>query len=496
MENFKEKKYKTLYPDTIISQNRLLYKQTNKDLNTFLKNHFTSNYYNFSSSNIYKFPIRNSYFQNKKKPISRKNTSFLKERPNSSKNNVRSLIESIRHDNYVSYNYLNNTRGPLKSAKYRNKNIFNLNNYNSYNSNIYNSNNSNNNSITKNTNLLSNESNQKSSKITYFKSNLVLNKLKKLNKYKLRNKKGISENYKIRNLNSFSFSNYISSQGGNKSKNISTPQTPNSTRYKSKLKRNSLKIEYDTISLSNSVKRNSRNRSSFSLKLHNSKNDLKIDNTINFNNKKLNPSRFKLGKDQRDFHQKLLLENLKSEVMAFEQSNSFYVDDAQLFSNLISPTKFQRDKFKKRIKKAAKYNDYFFKKSPFQKGKFEILKNKMKKNKKGVKPPHHDLVSLKSKKLLRTIQILDKNTKYSKKLLKNLDIKLKTDNLKKIIGFVVPVKRRVRDIDTQFKDEVVNYQKKIGKFFIYNGSGIYSTHLSTILRGDKIVRQAIKMENI
>jgi hypothetical protein len=60
---------------------------------------------------------------------------------------------------------------------------------------------------------------------------------------------------------------------------------------------------------------------------------------------------------------------------------------------------------------------------------------------------------------------------------------------------VVPFENKVKDIDKQFKGETLNYQKEIGKFFIYKGIGVYAGHLSTILRGDKIVKQEIKFDD-
>ena len=487
MKNVDEKSIITLFPDSIISKNNLYNKKTNHKLYNFLKNHFTHDCSYNNIFNNYKFPIKNLNLHIKKKPIRRNNTLI--------KSNIRTLIESLQHENFTSYNYYNNTKGHLKSAKIRKKNniIFRQKSDNSL------SNKNNNkffilNSNTNNTNLLSNESNRKSSKSTFFKSSLALYNL---NKTKFKNKE-IFDNH---NLNSFSFSNNISSKRGNHSKNVSTPQTPNSTRYKSKINKYSLKLDYDSLSFNINMKKNSRNRTSFSLQpLSMYKNNIKIDdaNSVNRNTLSyINSSRIKLGKSQREFHQKLFLQHLRSQVNKFEHSNSYYIDENQIRSNLLSPTKFYRDIFMKRVKKAAKYNDFFFKKFPFQKYKFGSLKNKMKKMKKHTKiPPYHFIYNNKAKKILKNSQKIDRKLNKSRKLIKNMDLRVGLDKLKKIIDFVVPVEHKVRDIDEKFKDETINYQKSIGQFFIYNGSGIFSAHLSTFLKGDKIVSQAIKMESV
>ena len=52
MEKIVSKKYKTLYPDSMITNNKILYRQTNRNLNSFLKNNFSNN------SSTYKFQIK------------------------------------------------------------------------------------------------------------------------------------------------------------------------------------------------------------------------------------------------------------------------------------------------------------------------------------------------------------------------------------------------------------------------------------------------------
>ena len=112
----------------------------------------------------------------------------------------------------------------------------------------------------------------------------------------------------------------------------------------------------------------------------------------------------------------------------------YYIDENQIRSNLLSPTKFHRDVFMKKVKKAAKYNDFFLKKFPFQKYKFGSLKNKMKKMKKRNKiPPYHFIYNIKAKKILKSSQKIDKKLNKSRKLIKNMDLRAGLDKLKKIM---------------------------------------------------------------
>ena len=475
--------YKTFIPDKLLPKNNLYYKRTNKELNTFLLNYFTNDY-----SHDYKFPVYTPL--NRQKTIKRKSIQ-IRERPSTTKkSNIRSLIDSLRSDIYTGYNYYNKTKGRLQSAKIRSNKLIKHKSYN----NIYNTNSLNDSKSSTNTNItnmLSFDSKSKSSKSNFFKSGFSFYSLNK-NKSKNKNKKFIFDKNENSNLNSVSFSNNILSPRRIKSNNnISTPQTPSSTRYRSKSKKNTLKLDIDSLFASNKNKRNSRNSSSFSNDPPYKRKTVIIDNKNYFRIRKISSADIKLAREQREFHQKVYLENLNSQVKAFEDSKAFYVDDLKVKSNLISPTKFQRNMFLKKIRKAAKYNNYFFKRFPNQSSKSmrKIIKNHS-------QPPHENFCSERSKKILKNIQKLQKRINLSKKFIKNLDFRLRTKDIKKVISIVVPVQHKVRDIDEQFKDETINYQKNIGKFFIFKGNGLFSSHLSTILRGDKIVREAIKLENI
>lgn len=480
MEKIVTKKYKTLYPDSMISDNKILYRQTNRNLNSFIKNNFSNN------SSIFKFPIKklnSTILRNipiRKQSTLKKQNTIKKERPKetSEKNNIKTLIESLRHENYISYNYYDNTKGRLQSAKH-NKKIIKKKSYKIVYKNSINDTNQNINS--NNVNFLSLDSRPISPKSNnLFNSNSSLS-LFNINRKKSKKYKTIIESNRNSNLNSFSLIKNLTYRRKNLSKNTSFPQSPSSTRYKSNIKRNSLKLEYDSLSFNNSEKKMSRSRSTFSIKNRKIKSDETGETYSNL-------SDIKRCKEQRHFHQKLYLHNLRSQIQQFESSTKFPVNESQIQINLLSPSLFQRDLFVKEIKRASRNNDYFFKKST-EKDNFQ--------NKKGrAQSPHQNICDKQSKNILKNIENLYKKLNISQNYIKNIDFRIGTNNLKKILNLVVPVEHKVRDIDEQFKEETVNYQRDIGKFFIYKGSGVYSGHLSTILRGDKIVKQAIKFDNI
>ena len=476
MEKVVTKKYKTLYPDSMISTTKVLYRQTMKNLNSFLNNNFSKN-----SSLTYKFPIKKHHPSAIERTSIKRSSTIIKERPEISpeKSTMKTLKESLSN-NYISYNYYDNTRGPLKSTKNRRvlkPKIKQKNTLNSVND-----------TKTNNNNLLSFDSRPISPKSNNFNSSLSLYKITR----KIKRNGSVIENNKNSNLNSFSF-NKFKIRRRNLSKNNSVVHSPSSTRYRSAGKKNSLKLEYDSISLTNSEnKKISRNRSTISMKSQiKSKSKIKIKDETGDSCENL--SNIQLEKGQRKFHQKLSLHQLLSQLNIFESKNGLQVDESKIKQNLLSPTAFQRDLFLKEMKRASNHNDFFFRKFPFQSEKFESLNTKQKKR---VQSPHQNLCDDKSKFLLKNIDNLYKKLSSSHNFIKNINYRLRTNNLKRIIDFVVPSTNKIRDIDIQFKDETLNYQRNIGKFFIYKGSGIYSDHLSSILRGDKIVKQTIKFDSI
>jgi hypothetical protein len=479
-EKVPTKKYKTLYPDSMLSHNKVLYRQTIKNLNSFLKDNFSKN-----SSLTYKFPIKKPHSSKIPRQSIKRKSSIIEESSivNPEKTTIQKFNESVSK-NYISYNYYNNTKGALKSPKYSRKIMKSrLKSRKSINNSI--------NDSKTNYNFLSYDSRPISPKSNIFNSSLSLYKLSR----KKRKKEKFMENNKNNNLKSFSFNKYMTYRKKNLSKNDSNIQSPSSTQYKSIIKKNSLKLEYDSLTFSNSENKiNSRNRSSISMKnksINKKKSRLKPKDSIGKKNRNL--SDFRIAKEQRDFHQKLYLHNLLSQLNIFESSDAFQVNEAKIKKNLISPGLFQRDIFIKEIKRASKNNDFFFKKFP---GQSEKLKNLNFKQQKRAQSPHQNIYDNKSKYLLNNIEKLYKKSNNSQNFIKNLDYRLRTNTLKRIMEFVIPVKSNIRDFDIQFKDETLNYQRNIGKFFIYKGSGIFSDHLSSILKGDKIVKQAIKFDNI
>jgi hypothetical protein len=222
-----------------------------------------------------------------------------------------------------------------------------------------------------------------------FNSSLSLYKITR----KIKRNGSVIENNKNSNLNSFSFNKFKINRR-NLSKNNSVVHSPSSTRYRSVGKKNSLKLEYDSISLNNSEnKKISRNRSTISMKSQiKSKSKLKIKDETGDTCENL--SNMQLDKEQRHFHQKLSLHQLLSQLNLFESKNGLQVDESKIKQNLLSPTAFQRDLFIKEMKRASNHNDFFFKKFPFQSEKFESLNSKQKKR---PQSPHQNLCDNKSK---------------------------------------------------------------------------------------------------
>ena len=222
MEKIGVKKYKTLFPDSMINNNKILYHQTNRRLNSFLLKNFSSN-----SLIKYKFPIKkqNSSIIKKTSIKKKSNTIINQRRSISEKSNIRTIIENLRHDNCKSYNYYDDTKGPLQSSersKNKNQKIIKQKSYsNFYIKSINDSNKSNINALSFDPKIKTPKNNFLNSKVSLFLKN----------KKKFRNKKNIENN-----VNSFSFSNYNVSKKQNISKNISRPDSLSSTRYKSNVK--------------------------------------------------------------------------------------------------------------------------------------------------------------------------------------------------------------------------------------------------------------------
>ena len=93
MSEYGKKIYKSYFPDSMLSKMKILYRQTNRNLITFLKNNFSSDYSNS------KFPIKNPSLLKKNSTIRRKNSIILKERPKSSEKHKIFIITQKVHYN-------------------------------------------------------------------------------------------------------------------------------------------------------------------------------------------------------------------------------------------------------------------------------------------------------------------------------------------------------------------------------------------------------------
>lgn len=492
MQSLIKIKYKAFFPDSCLANSKIGYKETNNLLRSFLLNNFNYNKAN-DKTNLYKFPIKKEYSSHTRSSLKRKST-LLSKRPISPKSNdIKTLIKNLCHDNYISYNYIDNTRGALSSSDIRNKRnkAFKKINY-------YNNDNKCNEQISTNNNnndMLSLDSNIRSSKN---KNSQLSDGLYRINRQ--RNKKHNTIIGNNSNANSLSFSNYILFMRDNKS--FGTNASGASTAKNIKGKRHSLKLESDSLLLYNSIinKRPNKNKSAFFIKSNNdsdnkgrNRKSLKINNTdFIFSKKYLNFSPINYNKIQKKFHQKIYLRNLNSQIQKFEESHRYYPDEELIKSNKNLPSKFQRNLFSRQVKRASKFNDFFVKKFPFKLEKLKKISNKKPKQ-----ISHQKLYnSEKLKSLLKNVEKVNKKMKISKKYLKNLDVRLRTKNLNKIINFVIPHENNVKDFDKEFKDETVKYHRNMGDFFFYKGNGIFSGHLSHVLRGDKIMQQVFKLENI
>ena len=485
-------KYKALFPDSCLTNSKIGYKETNNLLRSFLLNNFNYNKTN-DKNNLYKFPIKKELSSHSKSSLRRKSTLLSKRPISPKKNDIKTLIKNLCHDNYISYNYIDNTRGALSSSDIKNKKNRALqknsyyNNDNKYNEQISSNNNNN--------DLLLFDTNIKSSRNKNFQ---LADGLYRINRQRTRKHNTIIGNNS--NVNSLSFSNYIFFMRDNKSNG--TIGSGASTTKNKKGKRHTLSLESDALLLYSSIinKKINKNKTPFFINSNNdtdnknkNRKSLKLNNTdFIFSKKYLNFSPINYNKIQKKFHQKIYLRNLNSQIQKFEESHRYYPNEDLIKSNNNLPSKFQRNLFSRQIKRASKFNDFFVKKFPFKLEKFKKISNKKPKQ-----ISHQNLYnSEKLKSLLKNVEKVNKKMKISKKYLKNLDARLRTKNLNKIINFVIPHENNVKDIDKEFKDETVKYHKNMGDFFFYKGNGIFSGHLSHVLRGDKIMQQVFKLENI
>ena len=113
-------KYKAFFPDSCLANSKIGYKETNNLLRSFLLNNFNYNKTN-DKNNLYKFPIKKEYISRATSSLKRKSTLLSKRLISPKSNDIKTLIKNLCHDNYISYNYIDNTRGALSSLDNRNK---------------------------------------------------------------------------------------------------------------------------------------------------------------------------------------------------------------------------------------------------------------------------------------------------------------------------------------------------------------------------------------
>ena len=288
-----------------------------------------------------------------------------------------------------------------------------------------------------------------------------------------------------------SFSSFFANKF-NKNDKSTYPQSPASTSVKSKLKNTSLKSDnkndIDNDSISNERKKNKIKKigSAFSLKINN-----KNDNEYDDNNKNkssmfddlLLSSNTKFSfRERKNLRQKIKLKNLLVNLERAERNIFFKPKEKNIKSQINS---FK--KFKTRAKSAS-----FFNKCPFHRKSFARLTKKNKLQQMSYK----NIYDEKSKTLLNNLQKLQMHVKNKRRNIKSNNKKINFSKLK----FIINNLGRTKDFDKrfieQFKKDAVKYQKKIGQFFIYKGSGIYSEHINAIFKGDKMASNVVKFYNL
>ena len=321
-------------------------------------------------------------------------------------------------------------------------------------------------------------------------SNLIRNVINKNNDN--------NNNNENNNFQGLSFTNFIANRINNidiKNQKSSDPQSPSSTMVKTRIKNVSFKSDNDnynseSFTIEKNINKLKRVKSAFSRQ---SKED--SYNKSNFSNldddDELNlQSKFFTHKDRKKIRQKIKLKRLLYQIDLANKKHVFIPNELDIKLGYSALKKFKREKFLIRGKSASQKNLFFFK-FPFQINKFVRLnkKNKMK------FLPHQNILNDKSKNIMCYLKKLKNNVIKEKKVIKSDKNNIELKNLK---YFVQKVRKKDFDkkIDELFKKEAVKYQGKMGKFFIYKGNGIFSGHLKTLLKGDKIAHNLVKLENI
>ena len=305
--------------------------------------------------------------------------------------------------------------------------------------------------------------------------------------------------YKNNIIKSFSFINFLPNKiNNNKNKKNSIVHSPSSTLIKTKLKNSSFKSNNnnnisDTNSVSIEKEKNNNNindkiKTLYTLKLFEEKNNSNsTDDDLNmFSNNKIGYS------ERKHLRQKIKIHNLLSKIYLAKKKDVFKPNLDKIKSNLNFLNKFSRNLFKNNNKSHQKNNLYFFK-SPSNINRYEQLIQKYKKK---IIPHKNMSYNKQSKNILKNLEQLDNFIKEEKNNMKKVEIKIDINSIKYFSKHFREKKDFDKKIDEQFKKNVMEYQKEIGRFFIYKGNWIYSAHLKMMLNGDKIAQNLVKFENL
>ena len=295
-------------------------------------------------------------------------------------------------------------------------------------------------------------------------------------------------------IKTFSFLNLLPNKPSNQNKKNSTLLTPGSTMVKTKLKNSSFKSNSNNnISDNNSVStekdKNITNKfkTIYTLKLFEGKNNNPLidDDLFMFSDNKISYT------DRKHIRQKIKLNNLLYNIHLAKKKNVFKPNPEKIKSNLNFMNKFTGDLLRKSARTTRKNNLFFFK-SPSNINKYEQLSQKNRKK----MIPHQNMCDKKSKNILKNIEELGNFINLEKKNFKKNEIKFDINSVKYLTKRFRQKKDFDKKIDLQFKKNVMEYQKEIGRFYIYKGNWIYSSHRNTMLKGDKISKNLIIFKNL
>lgn len=293
----------------------------------------------------------------------------------------------------------------------------------------------------------------------------------------------------------FSFINFLPKKINiNKNKKNIIVNSPSSTMIKTKLKNSSFKTNNNNMSDNNSVSIekekniNNKIKTLYTLKLFEEKNNNNsTDGDLNmFSNDKISYS------ERKHLRQKIKMHNLLSKIYLAQKKELFKPNLEKIKSNLNFLNKFNRNLFQNNIKSNKKNNLYFFK-SPSDINRYAKLSQKYQKK---FIPRKNMSYNKKSKNILKNLEQLDKFINEEKHNIKKDETNIDIKSIKYFSKHFLEKKDFDKMLDEQFKKNVMEYQKEIGKFFLYKGNWIYSAHLNVMLNGDKIAQNLVKFDNL